>query len=46
MTPTLRRWYGDMLVDVEYDQVAGVGHWIVEQAPELALDRLRAFMKL
>ena len=46
VTPTLHRWYGDMLLDVEYEKVPGVGHWIVEQAPELALDRLRSFMKL
>ena len=46
VTPTLHRWYGDMLLDVEYETVPGVGHWIVEQAPELALERLRALMKL
>lgn len=46
VTPTLHRWYGDMLLDCEFEEVTGVGHWIVEQAPELALDRLRSFMKL
>jgi pimeloyl-ACP methyl ester carboxylesterase len=24
--------------------VDGVGHWIVEQRPELVLDRIRAFL--
>jgi hypothetical protein len=24
----------------------GVGHWIVEQRPDLVLDRLRAFLKI
>ena len=46
VTPTLHRWYGEMLLDCEYETVPGMGHWIVEQAPELALDRLRSFMKL
>lgn len=46
VTPTLHRWYGDMLLDCEYEEVTGVGHWIVEQAPELVLARLRSFMKL
>ena len=31
--------------DFEVELVDGVGHWIVEQAPELVLDRLRAFLR-
>ncbi len=46
VTPTMHRWYDDLIADCEFEKVPGVGHWIVEQAPELCLDRLRAFMKL
>lgn len=46
ITPTLHRGYADVMPDCEFETVTGVGHWIVEQAPELVLDRLRAFMKL
>jgi pimeloyl-ACP methyl ester carboxylesterase len=31
--------------DFEVELVDGVGHWIVEQRPDLVLDRLRAFLK-
>jgi pimeloyl-ACP methyl ester carboxylesterase len=27
------------------ETVDGVGHWIVEQRPELVLNRLRAFLR-
>lgn len=30
--------------DNEFEDVPGIGHWIVEQAPDLVLDRLRALM--
>jgi pimeloyl-ACP methyl ester carboxylesterase len=46
ITPVLHRWYGQVMPDCEFETVPGVGHWIVEQAPELVLDRLRSFMKL
>ena len=32
--------------DEAFEEVPGVGHWIIEQAPELVLDRLRQLMKL
>lgn len=31
--------------DFALETVAGVGHWIVEQAPDLVLDRLRTFLR-
>lgn len=46
ITSNLHRWYGEAIADCEFEAVPGVGHWIVEQAPELTLDRLRALMKL
>jgi pimeloyl-ACP methyl ester carboxylesterase len=32
--------------DEAFEEVPGVGHWIIEQAPELVLDRLRQLMQL
>lgn len=46
VTPTLHRWYADVMPDCEFQKVPGIGHWIVEQAPELVLDRIRELMKL
>ena len=46
VTPTLHRGYEDLMADCGFEKVPGVGHWIVEQAPELALDRLRSFLTL
>lgn len=46
ITPSLHRWYASRASDIEFEEVPDVGHWIVEQAPELVLDRLRAFMML
>lgn len=46
ITPTLHRWYDEVMPDCEFDTVPGVGHWIVEQAPDLVLDHVRALMKL
>jgi pimeloyl-ACP methyl ester carboxylesterase len=42
--PDLLRGYGDRISDFEVELVEGVGHWIVEQRPELVLDRLRKFL--
>ena len=44
ITPTLLRGYGERCSDFELELVDGVGHWIVEQRPELVLDRLRKFL--
>lgn len=43
--PTLHRWYAPHVTDAEYEHVPGVGHWIVEQAHDLVLDRLRGFLR-
>jgi pimeloyl-ACP methyl ester carboxylesterase len=37
--------YADRISDFEVELVDGVGHWIVEQRPDLVLDRLRAFLR-
>ena len=44
LTPNLLRGYADRLSDFEVELVDGVGHWIVDQRPELVLDRIRAFL--
>ena len=46
ITPTLHRSYGSRASDCEFEEVPDVGHWIVEQAHELVLDRLRGLMAL
>jgi pimeloyl-ACP methyl ester carboxylesterase len=33
------------MTSLRFETVDGVGHWIVEQRPELVLDRLRAFLR-
>jgi len=45
LTPDLLDGYADRITDFEVELVDGVGHWIAEQAPELVLDRLRAFLR-
>jgi len=45
ITPTLLRDYPDRFSDFQLETVDGVGHSIVEQRPELVLDRLRAFLR-
>lgn len=37
--------YEDHIGDFEVELVPGVGHWIVDQRPDLVLDRVRAFLK-
>ncbi|MCV7059742.1 alpha/beta hydrolase, partial [Mycolicibacterium vaccae] len=39
-----RACYEERCSDFEVELVDGVGHWIVEQRPDLVLDRLRKFM--
>jgi pimeloyl-ACP methyl ester carboxylesterase len=46
ITPDLMDGYADHISDFEFELVDGIGHWIVEQRPDLVLDRLRAFLKL
>jgi pimeloyl-ACP methyl ester carboxylesterase len=45
ITPDLLRGYADRISDFEVELIDGVGHWIVDQRPQLVLDRLRAFLK-
>jgi pimeloyl-ACP methyl ester carboxylesterase len=45
ITPDLLRGYAERISDFELELVDGVGHWIVEQRPELVLDRIRKFLK-
>ncbi|CDQ42890.1 MULTISPECIES: alpha/beta fold hydrolase [Mycolicibacterium] len=45
LTPELLRVLPEHCSDFELELVPGVGHWIVEQCPELVLDRLRTFLK-
>ncbi|WP_375487173.1 alpha/beta fold hydrolase [uncultured Mycobacterium sp.] len=45
ITPDLLRGYAERISDFELELVDGVGHWIVEQRPELVLDRLRTFLE-
>ena len=45
LTPDLLDGYADRISDFEVELVDGVGHWIVEQRPDLVLDRLRAFLR-
>lgn len=45
ITPTLLRGYADRFSDFQLETVDGVGHWIVEQRPELVLERLRTFLR-
>ena len=45
ITPDLIYGYADRISDFELEVVDGVGHWIVEQRPELVLDRIRGFLR-
>jgi pimeloyl-ACP methyl ester carboxylesterase len=45
ITPTLLPDYRDRLSDFQLVTFDGVGHWNVEERPELVLDRLRAFLR-
>jgi pimeloyl-ACP methyl ester carboxylesterase len=37
--------YEDHISDFEVELVPGVGHWIIDQRPDLVLDRVRAFLR-
>ena len=45
ITPNLHRTYAQHSDDVEFETVPGVGHWIIEEAPALVLDRIRKFLR-
>lgn len=44
ITADLTEGYADHIKDFEVELVDGVGHWIVDQRPDLVLDRVRAFL--
>jgi pimeloyl-ACP methyl ester carboxylesterase len=44
LTPELLDGYAERISDFQVELVDGVGHWIVDQRPELVLDRVRAFL--
>ncbi|OBF75449.1 epoxide hydrolase [Mycobacterium sp. 852002-51613_SCH5001154] len=45
ITADLTDGYADHISDFEVELVDGVGHWIIDQRPELVLDRLRSFLR-
>jgi pimeloyl-ACP methyl ester carboxylesterase len=46
ITADLTDGYAERISDFEVELVDDVGHWIVEQRPELVLDRIQAFLRL
>jgi pimeloyl-ACP methyl ester carboxylesterase len=44
ITPTMHHGYENYASDITFEHVADVGHWIVEQAHDLVLERLRSFL--
>lgn len=46
ITADLTDGYAERISDFEVELVDDAGHWIVEQRPELVLDRIRAFLRL
>jgi len=45
ITPTMHRGYEEYASDITFEHLPEVGNWIVEQAHDLVLDRLRGFDK-
>jgi pimeloyl-ACP methyl ester carboxylesterase len=45
ITPVMQRGYEDHASDVTFEHVTDVGHWIVEEAHDLVLERLRGFIR-
>ncbi|OBG60594.1 epoxide hydrolase [Mycobacterium sp. E1715] len=45
ITPDLTDGYADHISDFKVELVDGVGHWIIDQRPELVLDRVRTFLR-
>jgi pimeloyl-ACP methyl ester carboxylesterase len=44
ITPVLHNGYRAYAADVTFEHVPDAGHWIVEQAPDLVLDRIRTLL--
>lgn len=45
ITPVMHRGYEEHASDIAFEHVPGVGHWIVEEAHDLVLERLRSFLQ-
>ena len=45
ITPALHNGYEDHASDITFERVPDVGHWIIEQAHDLVLNRLRGFLE-
>lgn len=39
------RGYEEHASDIAFEHIPGVGHWIVEEAHDLVLERLRSFLQ-
>jgi pimeloyl-ACP methyl ester carboxylesterase len=46
ITTTLLRGYDRHRSDLQVETVDDVGHWIVDQRPDLVVQRLRAFLRV
>lgn len=46
VTPTLLRSHVDLSADIDFEEIPGIGHYLLEQAPELGLERLQDLMRL
>ena len=44
VAPVLHRGYEERASDISFEHIPGVGHWIVEEAHDLVLERLRSFL--
>jgi pimeloyl-ACP methyl ester carboxylesterase len=45
ITPTMHRGYERYASDITFEHIPEAGHWIVEQAHDLVLQRLRSYLK-
>jgi pimeloyl-ACP methyl ester carboxylesterase len=45
ITPTMHRGYEDHPSDITFEHIPDARHWIVEQAHDLVLDRLRTYLR-
>lgn len=45
VAPVLHRGYEERASDISFEHIPGVGHWIVEEAHDLVLERLRSFLQ-
>jgi len=44
ITPVLHHGYETYASDIAFEHIPDVGHWIVEQAHDLVLERLRSYL--